>query len=130
MKEYRIVTKKSLYDIEDGSNYEKELSELYEMQNEFIDFNSIKYYISKITGNDNKEYIFLSHSSLEELTQCLAIKDGIDVVRVQDDSLAIISYYNGKIEMLEFREISSDLHDSLFNNNSKKLDRYFIESNQ
>lgn len=129
MKEYKIITRKSLYDIKDGSNYENELHELYEMQNEFIDFSSIKYYILRITNSHNKEFLFLANSCLEELIQSLAIKDGIDVVKLKDDSLAIISYYNGNIEMLEFREISSNLHDNLVSNDIATLGVYFLEHN-
>lgn len=126
MKNFKIATSTSLYDIDYDGDYDEELHNLYELQKRLIDFDALKYYILRKTKRNNTVYCFLDYSCLEELCeQSLTIKDGIDVVSLEDGTLAIVAYCNDSIEMLEFREVPINLYDELSKKGSKELVEYF-----
>lgn len=128
-RNYTIATTISIMQIEDNENYESNLQNLHKEQDAFIDFESIKYYVTKETEYDNNiNYHLEWYTSLNEILQGLAIKEGIDVVKLENDTYGILAHYNNYKSMLEFREITKNEYEQLeeLDNDNIAFENYFI----
>jgi hypothetical protein len=122
---YKIVTLRKLYDYLDIPEEEEEKfrEELWEEQLEFIGKeittkNVIIHFIED-THFCDECYRYASAKEIDEYTQYLAVKDGVDLVRFSNGSLGFVAYYNGHenafeiipTEMTEeeFEEVGQDM---------------------
>lgn len=107
MTTYTIATTKALHDIKDTDNYEDYTQTLYLEQNKIVDFESDKNYVIKESENNRKITYSIINTNLNEYLYGVAIKDGIDVVSI-NDSYGIVAYYNNITTLVEFKEVSED----------------------
>lgn len=91
---FRILTSKSVYDIEDTDNYDTEIEKLSEEQNALLSKLGYEYcdreYLVKFGRIDDYEVI-----SIDEAIQRLAIKDGVDLVEFENGNIGFVAYYHG-----------------------------------
>ncbi len=99
MKEYIVLTQKSILDMEyeNEKQWEQDCLALYEEQNAILKANGIE-------NDDVKSYIvhFFDSDFFDEQTteltiddaiQCLAIKDGVDLVQYENGNYGYVAYY-------------------------------------
>jgi len=124
-QKYKIVTQRKLYDYCDTSEEEEEKfrEELWEEQLKFIEReittqNVIIHFIEDTHFCDDC-YRYATTTEIDEFTQYLAVKDGLDLVLFSNGNLGYVAYYNGHqnafeiipTEMTEeeFEEIGNDM---------------------
>jgi hypothetical protein len=124
-QKYKIVTQRKLYDYCDIPENEEDKfrEELWKEQlniiaKEIITKNVIIHFIEDTHFCDDK-YVYATTESIDEYTQYLAVKDGLDLVRFSNGNLGYVAYYNGHqngfeiipTEMTEeeFEEIGKDM---------------------
>ena len=124
-QKYKIVTQRKLYDYCDIPENEEDKfrEELWEEQLKFLEKeittkNVIIHFIEDTHFCDDK-YVYAATESIDEYTQYLAVKDGLDLVRFSNGNLGYVAYYNGHqngfeiipTEMTEeeFEEIGNDM---------------------
>lgn len=122
---YEIVTQRKLYDYIDIPEEEEEKfrEELWEEQLKFLKKeittkNVIIHFIEDTHFCDDK-YVYAATESIDEYTQYLAVKDGVNLVRFSNGNLGFVAYYNGHengfeiipTEMTEeeFEEVGEDM---------------------
>lgn len=122
---YEIVTQRKLYDYIDIPEEEEEKfrEELWEEQLKFLEKeittkNVIIHFIEDTHFCDDK-YVYAATESIDEYTQYLAVKDGLDLVRFSNGNLGYVAYYSGHqnafeiipTEMTEeeFEEVGEDM---------------------
>lgn len=122
---YEIVTQRKLYDYFNitESEEEKFREELWREQSEFLEKeittdNVIIHFIEDTHFCDDK-YEYSSATEIDEFTQYLAVKDGVDLVRFSNGNLGFIAYYNGhengfeiiptEMSADEFEEVGQDM---------------------
>ena len=122
---YEIVTSRKLYDYCDipESEEEKFREELTKEQTEFLEKeittkNVILHFIED-SAFLNESYEYVAKEEIEEEIQCLAIKDGVNLVRFSNGNLGFVAYYNGfenafeiiptEMTYEEFEEVGQDM---------------------
>lgn len=122
---YKIVTQRKLYDYCDipEDKEEKFREELWKEQREFLENeitteHAIIHFIEDTNFCDDK-YLYAAKESIDEYTQYLAVKDGVNLVRFSNGNLGYVAYYNGHenafeiipTEMTEeeFEEVGEDM---------------------
>ena len=99
MEKYTIITKHQVYSDYDEADYEKEIELRYEEQQEKLKILGFKYE----RGVDYVCHFFNSVffdeetcvTSIPEAIECLAIKDGVDLVLFTNGNYGFVAYYNG-----------------------------------
>ena len=96
---FKILTKKSILDIpyENDKQYQENRRVLTAEQDKIIakngyDFNKyydVHFYESAYTNE------FKTDMSINDAIQCLAIKDGCDLVKFDNGNIGYVAYYNG-----------------------------------
>lgn len=59
----------------------------------------------------NESYIYTDIGGINEYIECLAVKDGVDVVRYPNGNIGYIAYYNGNVNGFEIIETDMDYDD-------------------
>ena len=122
---YEIVTKRKLYDYCGLSESEEEKfrEELIKEQSEFlakeITTKNVILHFLEDSAYLNESYEYVSKEDIEGEIQCLAIKDGVDLVRFSNGNLGFVAYYNGhengfeiiptEMTEREFEEVGQDM---------------------
>lgn len=96
---FKILTKKSVMDIpyENDKQYTSENEKLVKEQNEILKdkgfdlskLYNIHFFESRYT------YDSTSDMEIDNAIQCLAIKDGCDLVQYENGNYGFVAYYNG-----------------------------------
>lgn len=96
---YTIITKHQVYSDYDEADYEKEVELRYEEQQEKLKILGFKYermadYVCHFFDSTyfDEETTTMS---IPEAIECLAIKDGIDLVQFENGNYGFVAYYNG-----------------------------------
>ena len=122
---YEVVTQRKLYDYCDilESEEEKFRKELVKEQSEFLEKeittkNVILHFLED-TAYLNESYEYVAKEDIEGEIQCLAIKDGVNLVRFSNGNLGFVAYYNGhengfeiiptEMTEREFEEVGQDM---------------------
>lgn len=94
---FRILTKKSVLDIECNEAYNDELEALYNEQMSVLEQLGYDYYLDYITiyGNHNRKVEVDGFYTMDEAVQGLALKDGADLVEFENGCIGFVGYYNG-----------------------------------
>lgn len=129
---YEIVTQRKLYDyLEITSDREEEKTRKEEKFHEELVKEQSDYLAREITTENvilhfledsaylNESYEYVSKEDIEGEIQCLAIKDGVDLVRFSNGNLGFVAYYNGhengfeiiptEMTEREFEEVGQDM---------------------
>lgn len=104
--EYKILTSRSVMDIpyEDEEQNERERFALIEEQEKIVaekcpsDYYKCHFIEDPYFMNDRVNYVY----DLDQAIECLAIKDGVDLVQFKNGKLGYVAYYNGHENMFEF----------------------------
>ena len=110
MEKYRVLTNKSILDIDTLSD-ENTLAFIEEQnailkQAGFEDLNSQAYIIRFHEGAFRDEYT--TSLTIADAVQCLAIKEGYDVVQFENGNIGYVSYYNNYIDSFEILTIDTE----------------------
>lgn len=90
---FRVITSKSIYDISDDDEDDSKLQALIDEQDEILK--------SRGFGRFNSSYELLrssegyGYNDIDEAIQCLALKDGADLVEFESGNLGYVGYYHG-----------------------------------
>ncbi len=101
---YKILTSRSVLDIADNEQYTKECELLVQEQDRIIaekrpsDYYKCHFIKDSHFMNDRVNYVY----DLQQAIQCLAIKEGYDLVQFENGNLGYVAYYNGHENMFEF----------------------------
>jgi hypothetical protein len=110
MKNYTILTKKSVLDIQeeigelDSQLQESALTNLWGEQSSLI-----KGEYFAIHFLEDKHFLDESYTTsfnIDDTIQCLAIKDGVDLVQFENGNMGFVAYYNGHKNGFEFKGIT------------------------
>lgn len=112
MKGYKILTKHSVMDIpyENSEQNERDCQALWEEQNKLInELAPSEYYKCHFIEDphfcdDMTMYV----KELDDAIQCLAIKDGVDLVQFDNGKLGFVAYYNGHKNCFEFEPCTKE----------------------
>lgn len=112
MRDYKILTKKSVLEIQndiselDNIAQEKALTNLWNEQTELItgEYFAIHFIEDKHFIDERYE----TSNDITETIQSLAIKDGVDLVEFDNGNMGFVAYYNGHKNAFEFKEISKE----------------------
>ena len=106
-RNYEIVTKRKLYDYLEIPETEEEKfrEELWAEQLQFVakeitTENVIIHFVEDTAFCDDC-YEYVSAKEIDEQIQCLAVKDGINLVRFSNGNLGFVAYYNGNENAFE-----------------------------
>lgn len=99
MERYTITTKHQVFSDYNEEDYEREVELRYEEQQEKLEILGFKYE----RGVDYVCHFFDSVyfdeetcvTSIPEAIECLAIKDGVDLVQFSNGNYGFVAYYNG-----------------------------------
>lgn len=128
MMNFEILTKKSVLDIQEEmgvlnfESQEKALTDLWNEQNTFL--NSEYFAIHFLEDKHFIDESYTLSNSITETMECLAIKDGIDIVKFENGNMGIVAYYNGHKITFEFKEISQETYFKL-EENENELENIF-----
>ena len=105
---YTILTSRSVMDIpyENAEQNERETQALWEEQNRIIKELAPSEFYKAHFLNSRFFDEHIRKGTLDDLIQCLAIKDGCDLVRFENGKLGYVAYYNGHENGFEFEPIS------------------------
>lgn len=109
---YQILTNSSVLNIpyDSDEQYSRDLVDLYERQNEIVselcpsEYYRVHFIEDPYYCDDYITYV----TDLNEAIQCLAIKDGVDLVRFDNGNLGYVAYYNGHENCFEFEPCSKE----------------------
>ena len=105
---YKVITGVSVMDIpyENDKQYERECNNLVEEQDTILKEYGIEFDKRyKIHMFDSKyTFDFTKDMDIDYAIQCLAIKDGYDLVRYDNGNLGYVAYYNGRENGFEILE--------------------------
>lgn len=109
---FKVLTRKSVLDIEykNETQHERDCSELVKEQNEILEKKGFKFNKSYKVHFYDSHYTndFTTDMDLEYAIQCLAIKDGCDLVKYDNGLYGYVAYYNGYKNGFEILESESD----------------------
>lgn len=98
---YKVITSRNLYEYCDIPEDEEEkfYMELWKeqleiMEKEITTKNVILHFIED-SAFLNESYEYMPKEYIEEGIQCLAIKDGVNLVRFANENIGFVAYYNG-----------------------------------
>lgn len=107
-KPFRILTAKSVYTL-DADNYDSEIESLSTEQNETLEQLGYELagrdYLIRFGKNDDYEV-----TTIDEAIQCLALKDGCDLVEFENGNIGFVSYCNSFRE--NYFEVINTAHNS------------------
>lgn len=95
---YKILTSKSVLDIPFDENHETEMENLIrEQESMYGDCNihTIHFFDSAFFNESTEEM------TINDAIECLAIKDGVDLVQFENKNKGFVAYYNTKINGFE-----------------------------
>ena len=100
LPKYKVLTKKSLLNMKyvNEKQWEEDCLELVEEQNSILNGNGIEndyvkaYSIHFFDSDFFDEHI--TELTIDEAIQCLAIKDGVDLVQYENGNYGYVAYYN------------------------------------
>jgi len=127
MTNYKILTQKSILDIQEeiaeleDNLQQLALNNLVKEQNKLIkgEFFAIHFFEDRHFLDES----YTTTSDLEDTIQCLAIKDGVDLVQFENGNKGFVAYYNGHENGFEFKEISEEDYYSL--DDEEEIERLF-----
>ena len=97
---YKVLTVVSVLDIpyEDEKQHEQALDDLILEQDRIVKENGIDYSKNHKVHFFNSAYTTdaIRDMDIDYAIQCLAIKDGVDLVRFGNGNLGYVAYYNGR----------------------------------
>lgn len=99
LPKYSILTKKSVLDIDcNKEDYEKEFNEIIEEQDKILPYSGICliHFFNSAFFNESTEEM-----TINDAIECLAIKDGVDLVQFENKNKGFVAYYNTKINGFE-----------------------------
>jgi hypothetical protein len=107
---YTVLTSRSVLDIsyESAWQFQRDIYDLSNEQDELVDkLCPSEYYKATFL----ESYFCNEHirkGTLSHMIQCLAAKDGVDLVRFENGKLGYIGYYNGHEHGFELDAISKE----------------------
>ena len=111
MRNYTILTSKSLLETTEENEMELFMEQMTLLQNGF-------YAVHILENNfSNEDYVLTQ--DLLDLCQYLAIKEGIDVVKFDNGMNGILAYYGSEVTTIEYKEISENEFDYYIDNEEK-----------
>lgn len=112
MRDYKVITKKSVLDIQNEISelnsdlQEKALDELWNEQTNLIKGEYFAVHFIEDKYYQDERYII--STDILTTVECLAIKDGIDLVQFDNGNMGFVAYYNGHKNAFEFKAINKD----------------------
>lgn len=115
MKKYSILTQKSILDTQE----ESEQIALWEEQNKIIngEYFAIHFLNDPYFVNESYEL----SNDISETIQYLAIKEGIDLVKFDNNNLGFVAYYGSNENAFEFKVLSKEEYNSIHEEEIKNL---------
>lgn len=101
LPKYEILTKLSVMDIdleEVGGDFVKEQDEILKTYNFSTDYDA-RYLVHFFNSNFFDEDLTIT--DLADACECLAIKEGVDVVRFEDGNIGFVAYYGAEVNGFE-----------------------------
>lgn len=98
---YKILTSKSVLDIEDHLSMEDDVMALWEEQNSLLP-NAEAYIVHIFEDSYYMDEEYFSTDDIRKAMERLAIKDGVDLVRFENGNMGFVAYYSGHENALEF----------------------------
>lgn len=98
LHKFKVLTKKSVLDIpyETETQRETDVGFLVEEQCDILTSNGFSFYKCYRIHFFNSRYTHdhIINIDIDEAIQCLAIKDGYDLVRFENGNIGFVAYYN------------------------------------
>jgi hypothetical protein len=117
MQNYKLLTSKSILDIQneiselDTDIQESTLDNFWNEQTNLIEGEHFAVHFLADKHFQDERYTL--SSDILETVECLAIKDGIDIVQFENGNMGFVAYYNGHKNSFEFKAINEEVYEKV-----------------